>query len=95
VLSCIHTVSAQYNPTLKELKLIFTKNIIGIDIIVDIARAREKSKKYKRFFITDHQTIQLKCGQIIAVTNQITSEKVKKFISFVQNDKLNIRVNKV
>ncbi len=76
----------KHNPTFNQLAEVFPIKLIPpYGLIAKKADALEASKDRARFFIKDHEIIELPDGPI-CVSNQFTKDRIEKFIGIAQDD---------
>jgi hypothetical protein len=81
----------QVNPTFKELHKMFPDEIVRpYGVIKPVAEAKIMSEKKKRFFIADDQVIRLKDNKVVAVTNQMTSERMMAILEIARKNGIEI-----
>lgn len=79
-LAIISDYVKKHNPTYKELCKVFPLKIIPpYGLVKPYVEAMEMSKDRARFFIKDHERIELKDGYA-CVSNQFTTDRIEKLI---------------
>ena len=76
----------EHKPTYKELCKVFPVNLIPpYGLVKPKKEALEMSKNRARFFIKDHEIIELPDGSV-CVSNQFTKDRIEKLIRIAEDD---------